>query len=62
MTTTIYLYLMLGIIFVLSLFMVPTLLFHRCEQCHSLNSLDAGECRKCKKKFEIEVDYSELDE
>lgn len=50
-STGLYLTLMVGVIGVLTAFLVPALFWKRCTTCGARNSLDAGECKKCNKTF-----------
>ena len=51
MSTGLYLTLMIGVIGVLTAFLVPALFWKRCTTCGARNSLDASECKKCNNAF-----------
>ena len=50
----IYLTVMVGIIVVLTAFLVPALLWKKCGGCGARNILDATECKRCKKPFPMD--------
>jgi len=47
----VYLLVMVGIIVVITAFLVPALLWKKCGGCGARNMLDATECKRCKKPF-----------